>query len=125
MHLKISKEEIFQLISSIQNFENVAISEEGVAYKLLLSSGNKAVENTWPYELGEVFFSYFQNEEIIFEDWFECLEKDETKDFVEYIELVAERFIKNETKIATKGFLFRRNELQYFSGSIWQNVLHP
>ena len=125
MHLEIPKEKIFQLISSIQNFENITISEEGVAYKLLLSSGKKAVEITWPYELGEVFLSYFQNEEIIFEDWFECLQKDETKDFVEYIELVAERFIKNETKIATKGFLLRRKELQYFSGGIWQNVLQP
>ena len=124
MHKLFTKEEIFQLISDIHEFERVEISEKGVAYSLLLSNGNKAIEISWLYELTEVFLSYFQGSKLEFEDWFECLEQESLESFIEYIKLVSIRYLKNETRIKSKGLLFLRKELQYFNGGSWNNVLH-
>jgi hypothetical protein len=124
MHKRFTKEEIFQLISNIHEFEKVEISEKGVAYSLLLSNGEKTIEISWPYEFTEVFLCYFQGTKSVFEDWFECLEQEPLESFIEYIKIVSIRYLKNETRIKSKGLLFLRKELQYFNGSSWNNVLH-
>lgn len=124
MHKLFTKEEVFQRISDMHELEKVEISENGVAYSLLLSNGNKAIEISWIYEPTEVFLSYFQGTKLVFEDWFECLEQESLESFIEYIKLVSIRYLKNETRVKSKGLLFFRKELQYFNSGTWNNVLH-
>ena len=125
MKESFTKENIYSLISNLKGFERVNIIEKDVAYKLVVSSINKSVSITWPYELGEVFLDYIEDEIIIFQDWFDCLDSDEVKDFINYIDDVAKRYVFNETRIHRKCFIFRSNELQYYSKGEWLNVLHP
>ena len=125
MKQSFTKENIHQLISNLRGFEGLDVSEDGVAYKLVLTEGEKSVCITWPTELGEVFLDYSSNNEVIFQDWFECLESDEVGDFIIYIEQVAKRYLHFETRIERKGMILKSNELQYKTNEQWFNVLHP
>ena len=125
MKPSFTKANIFQLISSLEGYDRKEILEEGVAYKLKLSHTQKMVEVTWPYELGEVFLDFYEDNQIIFQDWFECLESDEVNDFIEYIEEVTKRFLFNNSRVHKKGFLIKTNELQYLNNDEWLDVFHP
>lgn len=125
MKSSFTKENIYELITSLSGYENIEITEKGVAYDLVLSANGKSVCITWPYELGEVFLAYIEGSTTIFEDWFECMEEDEVNDFIEYIDTVTKRYLFNETRIKEKGLLLKNHELQYQSKEGWLNVLHP
>lgn len=123
--MDFTKENIYSLISSFSGYEELAIKEDGVAYKLTVKGNGKSVTVSWPYELGEVFLDYTDGAEIIFQDWFECLSTDEVEDFTFYIDQVCKRFLCNETRVHEKGILFFSYELQYKANERWLNVLHP
>jgi len=126
MKNSFSKENIYKFLTSLEGYDNKEISESGVAYKVILHHVDKSVTVTWPYELGEVFLDFAQDEEIIFQDWFDCLDSDELKDFMVYLEAVTKRFLFNDFRITKVGKLFfKYSELQYYKESKWQNVLHP
>lgn len=125
MKSSFTKNNIFKLISALDGYERKGIVEEGQAYTLTVFGKNKSVCLTWPNELGEIFLSYSENSEVIFEDWFECLESEEVDDFISYADDVCKRFIFNESRVKTVGFILRNEELQYKLDGIWRNVLHP
>ena len=125
MKQSFTKENIHKLLSNLQGFESIEILQEGVAYRLTLSAGEKTILFQWRYELGEVFVEYLENEVAIFSDWFECLSSDELNDFVSYIELVARRYLYSSTRIFKNGFIFKTSVLQYQTNNGWLNVLHP
>ena len=124
MKKSFSKSNILKLISNLEGYENKEIEEFGEAYKLLLSHKNKKVEITWPYEIGEIFLDFFENDVVIFQDWFECMEADELTDFISYTDNVSKRFLFYKTRVKKKGFIFTSMQLQYQSKEEWRNILH-
>ncbi len=124
MSEEINKENIRRYLDDWSDFDK-EISEEGEAYKVIFSSGEKAVILTTPYEVGEFFLSFYINDELYYSDWYEIMD-DPLNEFMEYTEVVIKNFLNYEVRIEKKGWwFFKTYELQFIKSGNWYNVLSP
>lgn len=117
----LNKESILKYLESWTGVDKV-ISEEGEAYKVTLSNGNKVVVVTTPYEVGEFFFDFVIDGEPYYSDWIEIMEAPLTE-FMSYTKDVAENFLYNNVRLVSKGWwVFKTHELQFQCEGAWCNV---
>ena len=97
MSEEITKENIKRYLEAWSGFDK-DISEEGEAYKVKLSIGEKKVLLTTPYEVGEFFLDFYIDDEPYYSDWYEIME-DTMNEFMVYTEEVIKNFLLNEVRI--------------------------
>jgi len=124
MPQKLNKEAIFEYLEAWSGFDKT-ISEEGEAYTVTLSSGNKAVVITTPYEVGEFFLDFTVDDKPYYSDWYEIME-DPLSEFMAYTRQVAENFLSNNIRVISRGWwVFKTHELQFQCNGSWSNVFEP
>lgn len=122
MKQEINKGNILGYLEAWTDFDDKVIKEEGEAYKVILSSGNKSVTITTPYEVGEYFLDFTVGCNPYFSDWYEIMD-DSLSDFMSYTKDVAGNFLFNEVRVVKKGWWFLKvDELQYFNNGSWFSV---
>ena len=124
MSEEITKENIKRYLEAWSGFDK-DISEEGEAYKVKLSIGEKKVLLTTPYEVGEFFLDFYIDDEPYYSDWYEIME-DTMNEFMVYTEEVIKNFLLNEVRINQRGWwIFKTHQLQFKKGGNWYNVFSP
>tara|TARA_R110001592_G_scaffold311518_1_gene586396 strand:+ start:61 stop:441 length:381 start_codon:yes stop_codon:yes gene_type:complete len=124
MPQELNKQAVFEYLSSWSGFDK-SISEEGEAYKVILSSGNKRVVITTPFVVGEFFLDFMVDNEPYYSDWYEIME-DPLSEFMAYTWQVADNFLSNSTRVISRGWwVFKTHELQFKSSGTWSNVFNP
>lgn len=124
MTTEVSKEEILSHLNSWGGFEK-EITEEGEAFTVKLSNGNKSVLITTPYEVGEFFLDFLIHDKPYYSDWYEIMD-DSLDEFMSYTEQVAKNFLFNEVRVKQRGWwVFKVHDLQYLKKGIWVNVFSP
>ena len=124
MPQELNKQAVFEYLSSWSGFDK-SISEEGDAYKIILSSGNKRVVITTPFVVGEFFLDFMVDNEPYYSDWYEIME-DPLSEFMAYTWQVADNFLSNSTRVISRGWwVFKTHELQFKSSGTWSNVFNP
>lgn len=123
MPQELNKQAIFEYLNSWSGFDK-SISEAGEAYKVILTSGNKRVVITTPFEVGEFFLHFIVDNEPYYSDWYEIME-DPLSEFMAYTRQVADNFLSNNTRVISKGWwIFKTQELQFKSNGTWSNVFN-
>ncbi|WP_036182624.1 hypothetical protein [Marinobacterium lacunae] len=124
MSEQISKGNIRKYIEAWSGFDK-EISEENNAFSVKLSSADKVVIITMPYEVGEFFLDFYMGDSPIFSDWYEIME-DPLDDFMLYTEQVVRNFLFHEVRIRKLGWwIFKSDEIQYSENCEWHNVFTP
>ena len=121
MPQEVNKQAVFEYLNSWCGFDK-SISEEGEAYKVILSSGNKRVVITTPFEVGEFFLDFILDNEPYYSDWYEIMD-DPLFEFMAYTWQAVENFLSNSTRVTSRGWwVFKTHELQFKSNGAWFNV---
>lgn len=98
----------------IENPDNITIK---------LSSGSKELYIDWPkHDLAEVWMTFIQNGEDLYQDWFECMESEDKREFVEYVKSIPNKFFNQEVRVKRYGLIFRRYILESKQETGWGNI---
>ncbi|WP_018417382.1 hypothetical protein [Teredinibacter turnerae] len=123
MPQELNKQAIFEYLNSWSGFDK-SIFEAGEAYKVILTSGNKRVVITTPFEVGEIFLDFIVDNEPYYSNWYEIME-DPLSEFMAYTWQVADNFLSNNTRVISKGWwIYKTQELQFKSNGTWSNVFN-
>jgi hypothetical protein len=118
----LSKEAIYRYVSSWSDFDTKEVAEEGKAYTVTLTCGEKSVVISTPFEVGEFFIDFQMVGQPFYSDWYEIMDGS-LQDFMAYTRNVAERYLKNEVRIKTKGWwVFQTHHLEYLRDGRWASV---
>ena len=98
----------------IENPDNILIK---------LSSGSKELYIEWPkHDLAEVWMTFIQGGEDLYQDWFECMESEDKREFVEYVKSIPNKFFNQEVRVKRYGLIFSRYVLESKQESGWGNI---
>ena len=121
-NIKISEEEIRSALSSFTDLYSSEVEKTDSAFKITLKNQSKKILITWPIDISEVFFDFFDNEEKIFHEWLECMEVNDKNIFIEFAISIPKKYLEHETKVITEGKLLKIKKLVYFSGHCWVDI---
>jgi len=112
---------IEQLLKSLAQFQPVVAAEQD-ARRLRFQSGRKVVVVLWPNQVGEVFFDFMQDTEVLKAESVEYYAAEDQVQQAEDIARVVRNFLLNEVRVAELGVLLKRTELQCNRGGMWMSV---
>ncbi|MED5389198.1 MAG: hypothetical protein VX793_10130 [Pseudomonadota bacterium] len=119
---EITKEKVFEYLSSWHDFDNMLVVEEDEAYKVTVVREGKEVVIITPYEVGEFFLDFSLDGKDYYSDWYEIMD-DTLEEFMSYTKKVVERFLYNEVRVRKKGWwVFKTHSLEYLENSSWKNL---
>ena len=112
---------IAQLLNSLASFTTTVAHEAG-AHRFHVQHGVKSVVVLWPSELGEVFFDFINEGQVLLAESVEYYEAESPVGQAEDVAKVIGNFLLNEVKVCQSGVLLKRQELQAYRGGKWQSV---
>ena len=121
--------EVQQITESIASDFSGSTTESEHSILVELRQGPKKVLIDWPkHDLSEMWMTFFEADEetSIYQEWFECMEKEDKAEFVEYTRTVAARFLENPSRVRQRGpFFLRRSILEIATDNGWRDIFDP
>ncbi len=122
-HKMFSESEVKDIASEIATKYRGEFVEHPENITIKLNSGNKEIYIEWPkHDLAEVWMTFIQDSEDLYQDWFECMESEDKGEFVEYVKSIPNKFFNQEVRVKRYGLIFKRYVLESKKESGWSNI---
>jgi hypothetical protein len=109
------------VIKSLSQF-SPTIKAQNDAHQMQFERSQKAVTVLWPNYVGEVFFDFHKDGELLFAQSVEYYGDEVGEEEAADVARVVENFFLNDIRIAELGWFPKRRELQYQQGGKWRSV---
>ncbi|MEQ5809354.1 hypothetical protein J3369_18265 [Alteromonas sp. NFXS44] len=118
-----SESEVKEIASDIASEYTGELIEHPENITIKLCSGRKEMYIEWPkHDLAEVWMTFIQDGEDLYQDWFECMESEDKREFVQYVRSIPNKFFSQEVRVKRHGLIFRRYILESKHESGWGNI---
>jgi len=118
-----SESEVKEIASDIASKYTGEFIEHPENITIKLCSGRKEIYIEWPkHDLAEVWMTFVQDGEDLYQDWFECMEAEDKQEFVQYVHSIPKRFFNQEVRVKRHGLILRRYVLESKQESGWGNI---
>lgn len=88
-----------------------------------LSRGEKEIYIEWPkHDLAEVWMTFIQGSEEIYQDWLECMEPEYKTEFARYIQSIPDKYFTHETRVKRHELILRRYVLEAKQTTGWGDI---
>ena len=109
------------LVKSLSPF-SPTLNAQNDAHEIQFERSPKAVTVLWPNQVGEVFFDFREDGELLLSQSVEYYGDEIGAEEAADVARTVENFLLNEIRVTEVGWFPRRTELQYLCGEKWRSV---
>ncbi len=109
------------LVKSLSSF-SPTLKAQDEAYEMQCERSPKAVTVLWPNQVGEVFFDFMEDGELLFSQSVEHYGDEVGAEEATDVARTVENFLLSEIRVTEVGWFPKRKELQYLCGEKWRSV---
>ena len=109
------------LVKSLSQFSPTLKAQKD-AHEMQFERSPKAVTVLWPNQVGEVFFDFMEDGELLLSQSVEYYGDEIGAEEATDVARTVENFLLNEIRVTEVGWFPKRTELQYLCGEKWRSV---